>query len=184
MKLHTGENVIDGIPVVVTRRRARHIRIWIKVDGTVAMTIPHWGATLAQGAAFLASKWEWACEARKCVLSRPVPAVRAISASEAAQLQSLLAELHALWADRLGEPATTWKTRRMKTRWGVCNYVRRRITYSLMLAGMPRELVEYVVVHELTHLKAHGHGPRFQAFMDARLPGWRTLRKRLNHRES
>ena len=135
-------------------------------------------------AAFLASKWEWVREARKRVLSRPAPAVRAISASEAMLLQSLLAELHALWADRLGEPATTWKIRRMKTRWGVCNYIQRKITYSLMLAGMPCELVEYVVVHELTHLKAHGHGPRFQAYMDARLPEWRTLRKRLNHRES
>ena len=184
MKLHTGENVIDGIPVVVTRRRARHLRVWVKADGTAAMTIPSRGATLAQGAAFLASKWEWVCEARKRGLSRPAPAVRAISASEAMLLQSLLAELHALWADRLGEPATTWKIRRMKTRWGVCNYVQRKITYSLMLAGMPRELVEYVVVHELTHLKAHGHGPRFQAFMDARLPEWRTLRKRLNHLES
>ena len=184
MKLHTGENAIDGIPVVVTRRRARHIRVWVKADGTVAMTIPFWGATLALGADFLASKWGWVCETRKSVLSRPVPTVRVISANDAAQLQSLLAELHALWVDRLGEPATTWKTRRMKTRWGVCNYVQRRITYSLMLAGMPRELVEYVVVHELTHLKAHGHGPRFQALMDARLPGWRTLRKRLNHWES
>ena len=182
MKLHTGENAIDGIPVIVTRRRARHIRIWVKADGTVAMTIPFWGATLAQGAAFLASKWEWVCKARERVLSRPAPA--AISASEVAQLQSLLAELHALWADRLGEPATTWKVRRMKTRWGVCNYIQRKITYSLMLTRMPSELVEYVVVHELTHLKAHGHGARFQAYMDARLPEWRTLRKQLNHRES
>ena len=91
-------------------------------------------------AAFLASKWEWVREARKRVLSRPAPAVRAISASEAMLLQSLLAELHALWADRLGEPATTWKIRRMKTRWGVCDYARRRITYSLMLAGRPAKV--------------------------------------------
>lgn len=119
-----------------------------------------------------------------CPRSSPASAVRAITAIEAAQLQSLLSELHETWADRLGEPATTWKTRRMKTRWGVCDYARRRITYSLMLAGTPRELVEYVVVHELTHLKTHGHGPEFQALMDARLPEWRTLRKRLNHLES
>ena len=184
MKLHTGENTIDGIPVAVTRRRARHIRIWLKADGTVAMTVPFRGATIEQGADFLASKWDWVCETRKRVLSRPAPAARAVSASDAARLESLLAELHASWANLLGEPATTWKTRRMKTRWGVCNYVRRKITYSTMLAGAPRELVEYVVVHELTHLKAHGHGPGFYALMDARLPGWRALRKRLNRRET
>ena len=179
MKLHTGENTIDGIPVVVTRRRARHIRVWVKADGTVAMTIPFWGATLAQGAAFLASRWEWVCEARTRVLSRPAPAVRVISASEAMLLQSLLAELHALWADRLGEYGVDWKLRRMKTRWGVCNYAKRRITYAVMLAGASRDCVEYVVVHELTHLKAHGHGVRFKALMDERLPDWRVRRRML-----
>ena len=45
----------------------------------------------------------------------------------------------------------------------------------------PRELVEYVVVHELTHLRAHDHGPAFKAFMDARLPDWRLRRRRLRH---
>jgi len=39
------------------------------------------------------------------------------------------------------------------------------------------------VVHELTHLKAASHGPRFYALMDARLPGWKDLRRRLNRRE-
>ena len=51
-----------------------------------------------------------------------------------------------------------------------------------MLALKPRELVEYVVVHELTHLKVHNHGAAFKALMDARLPNWRSLRRRLNAR--
>ena len=76
MKLHTGENTIDGITVVVTRRRARHIRVWVKADGTIAVTIPFWGATLARGADFLASMWGWLCETRKRILSRPAPAAR------------------------------------------------------------------------------------------------------------
>ena len=42
--------------------------------------------------------------------------------------------------------------------------------------------MEYVVVHELTHLRAPNHGPAFYALMDARLPGWRQLRRRLNGR--
>ena len=150
----------------------------------MAVTIPLWRATLAEGAAFLAVKWGWVLNTRQRILARPAPPLREPTPAEISDLASLIAELHALWCARLGEADVQWKLRRMKSRWGVCNYVRQRITYSLMLAGMPRELVEYVVVHELTHLKAHGHGPRFQAFMDARLPGWRTLRKRLNHWES
>ena len=71
----------------------------------------------------------------------------------------------------------------MKSRWGVCNWVKRYVTYSKMLAGKPPAEVEYVVVHELTHLKAHGHGPKFKAYMDARLPDWRERRRRLNGKE-
>ena len=60
---------------------------------------------------------------------------------------------------------------------------KRQITYNAELARVPRELVEYVVVHELTHLKAANHGPRFYALMDERLPGWKLLRRKLNKRE-
>jgi predicted metal-dependent hydrolase len=53
------------------------------------------------------------------------------------------------------------------------------VVYSAALARVPRELVEYVVVHELTHLKAHGHGEDWKRLMDMRLPEWRLLRRRL-----
>ena len=97
-------------------------------------------------------------------------------------LERLLTELHTLWTARLNEPGVTWKLRRMKTLWGVCHFSKRQITYARQLALKPRELVEYVVVHELTHLKVHNHGAAFKALMDARLPNWRQLRRRLNAR--
>jgi len=145
--------------------------------------VPHWWATLAQGAEFLAAKWDWVLDARARVLARP-PAAPPLEASdlEVLLLERLLAELHTLWTARLNEPGVTWKLRRMKTLWGVCHFSKRQITYARQLALKPRELVEYVVVHELTHLKAHNHGPAFKALMDARLPNWRSLRRRLNAR--
>ena len=60
---------------------------------------------------------------------------------------------------------------------------KRQTTYNAELARVPRELVEYVVVHELTHLQAANHGPRFYALMDKRLPGWKLRRRTLNKRE-
>ena len=48
---------------------------------------------------------------------------------------------------------------------------------------MPRELVEYVVVHELSHLQAANHGLRFYVLMDGRLPDLKHLRRKLNKRE-
>lgn len=179
--IKSGENFIDGVPVRVVRRRGRRINIRILDDGTVRLMVPHWWATLAQGMEFLAAKWGWVLDARARVLARP-PAAPPIEASdlEVLLLERLLTELHTLWTARLNEPGVTWKLRRMKTLWGVCHFAKRQITYARQLALKPRELVEYVVVHELTHLKVHNHGPAFKALMDARLPNWRQLRRRLN----
>ena len=109
----------------------------------------------------------------------PPPPIEA-SDLEVLLLERMLTELHTLWTARLNEPGVTWKLRRMKTLWGVCHFSKRQITYAQQLALKPRELVEYVVVHELTHLKVHNHGSAFKALMDARLPNWRQLRRRLN----
>lgn len=51
IRLHSGENVIDGITVTVVRRRTKRIIVRVKPGGEVAVTIPHWRATLAEGAA-------------------------------------------------------------------------------------------------------------------------------------
>ena len=82
-----------------------------------------------------------------------------------------------------GEANVTWQIRAVKSMWGCCHWRTRRITYNAELANKPRELVEYVVVHELTHLVAHNHGSQFYALMNARLPGWKVLRRQLNSRQ-
>ena len=182
--IHSGENIVDGVPVEVERKRVRRTSIRVKPDGRVAVSVPKWGATLAEAESFLRSKWRWVLKVRAEALSRPPPAADVPPTdAELAALSALLGDLTARWAARLAEPGVTWRLRAMKTLWGSCHIVRRRITYNSDLAKVPRELVEYVVVHELTHLKAANHGPRFYALMDARLPGWQELRRRLNKRD-
>lgn len=181
--LRTGHNEIDGVSVEVVRKRVRRINIRIGPDGGVRLSVPRGRATLREGEAFLKEKWAWVVKARADVLARP-PAVRApVAADELAALESLLRELNATWSARLGEPGVAWKVRRVKSVWGCCHWRSRRVTYNAELAHAPRELVEYVVVHEFTHFAIHGHGPKFHALMDRRLPSWKILRRRLNGRD-
>jgi len=179
MRLHEGMNYVDGIPVMLTRKSTRRINLRVAQDGTVCLSVPRRWATIAEGESFLRANWPWAVASRAKVLAQPVKAQKPVSQEELSALLSMLGELHSEWCARLGEVGVTWKTRRMKTLWGSCHYSKRHVVYSVSLARVARELVEYVVVHELTHLRAHDHGPAFQALMDARLPGWRDLRRRL-----
>ncbi|MGN0848031.1 MAG: M48 family metallopeptidase [Kiritimatiellia bacterium] len=181
--LRTGLNSFDGIPVVVARKRIRRINLRVDPEGRICLSIPIGWATMAAGEAFLRANWKWCLTARARVLARPAALRTPPTEERLAALRALLDELHAIWTARLAEPDVTWRLRRMKTLWGSCNWRRRRITYNTDLAHAPRALVEYVVVHELSHLRVHNHGPMFRALMDARLPGWPTLRRRLNKRE-
>lgn len=182
--IRSGENLVRGVPVTVTRRRARRINIRVSADGRVGLTVPYHWATLAEAEAFLLSKWDWVEKTRRAAQANPAPAKTPVAAAERARLEALLGELHAAWCRRLGEAGVAWKLRAMKSIWGSCHWRKRLVTYNTELARQPRELVEYVVAHELTHLQAHDHGPRFQALMDARLPDWRARRSRLNHPKS
>lgn len=69
---------------------------------------------------------------------------------------------------------------RMKTKWGSCNSSARHVRLNTELARKPTEYLEYVLVHEMAHLRFPSHGQRFVALMDQALPNWRDLREGLN----
>jgi predicted metal-dependent hydrolase len=96
------------------------------------------------------------------------------------QVAGALPDLETRWSEALGVTVGTWTVRRMSSRWGSCNPETGRITLNLELAAEPPELLEYIVVHEMAHLREPGHGRRFQRLMDRHLPDWRHLRRRLN----
>jgi len=69
--------------------------------------------------------------------------------------------------------------RAMKRRWGSCSPAG-RLTLNPNLVKAPRECIDYVLIHELCHLKEHNHGPRFYRMLDAQMPNWRTVKQRLD----
>lgn len=96
------------------------------------------------------------------------------------QLENVLDTMVQRWQTLLCEPNVNWTIREMRTEWGSCTPRRRTLRFNLHLAHMPLECVEYVVVHELTHLQAANHGPAFKALMTVRLPDWQERKRRLN----
>ncbi len=63
-------------------------------------------------------------------------------------------------------------------RWGSCN-TRREVRLAWRLAKAPRELIDYVICHELAHLRHMNHSPAFWAEVERQLPDHAALRKRL-----
>ena len=84
------------------------------------------------------------------------------------------------WEKITGRYCDSWQTKYMTTRWGTCNTNTRKIWLNLQLAKKPIECLEYVILHELAHLKIHNHSKDFVAILDKHMPYWRETRKLLN----
>lgn len=82
-------------------------------------------------------------------------------------------------AERHGITAEDFEIRRMKNRWGSCT-TEGHILLNPYLIIAPKQCIEYVIVHELCHLKEHNHSPAFYRLLQVLMPDWEQRRERLN----
>ncbi len=76
--------------------------------------------------------------------------------------------------------APPWRHRYMRAQWGSCT-AGGRITLNTHLVKLPDALIEYVIAHEMCHLRYMNHGPDFHRLMDASMADWKQRRRQLNH---
>jgi predicted metal-dependent hydrolase len=95
-------------------------------------------------------------------------------------LHELVPKLIAKWEPILGVKVSGYFLQRMKTKWGSCNHHAGNIRLNTELVKKPKDLVEYVVVHEMAHLLEPTHSERFVALLDQHWPHWRECRAELN----
>ena len=95
-------------------------------------------------------------------------------------LKAEIAKRLPLWEEKTGLYCEGWQTKYMTTKWGVCNPATKHIWLNLQLAKKPIECLDYVILHELAHLRVKDHGPAFVAILDQYMPYWRDRKKLLN----
>ncbi len=157
--------------------RARRPRVEVRPDGEVVLTIPGRGSRAA-ALRFLEDSRAWiertrarlATVARECppVVSVDRGALRARAGQQACQL---LEEESA----RLGLHHRGLRIRDPRSRWGSCG-PDGRIMLSMRLALAPPDVFRYVAIHELCHLRWHGHGPRFWDLVRRQMPEFEAHR--------
>ena len=84
------------------------------------------------------------------------------------------------WETKLSVRVAAYFLQRMKTQWGGCNHRAGNIRLNTELVKKPKDLLEYVVVHEMLHLIEPTHSTRFVALLDQHYPTWREARAELN----
>ena len=100
-----------------------------------------------------------------------------------AELRPVLETYVRKWAKEMDEEPTTfdWSILLMQKQWGSCLTSARKIQFNLLLSRVPLRCIEYIVVHEMVHLKEHRHNKNFISIIDKYLPDWQLRKKDLDN---
>jgi predicted metal-dependent hydrolase len=137
--------------------------------------------TLIEGAArgSLRLKEDGALEMRLRAGSSEAGRSRLLDAWYRERLMELIPPLLAHWQNALGVRASSWSVRKMRGRWGSCNPRAARLIFSLALARVAPQCLDYVIVHELAHLLEPSHGKHFYTLVERHYPDWKAARRLL-----
>ena len=95
-------------------------------------------------------------------------------------LHIFIQEIIPKWEKTLGVKVNAYFVQRMKTKWGSCNHRAGNIRLNTELIKKPKDLIEYVIVHEMAHLLYPTHSEKYVALMNRIYPSWREARMELN----
>lgn len=156
----------------VRHRRARRYVLSVEADGRLRVTIPP-GGSRREAEAFAERNAEWVARQRARMPReyRPVDGHRTIRDQARRELPKRLLELaacHGLAVSRVS-------IRNQRSRWGSCGRDG-HICLNWRLILMPPLVCNYVLVHELMHLRLMDHSPAFWRLVAAALPDYRTAR--------
>jgi predicted metal-dependent hydrolase len=157
----------------VRMRQARRYVMRVRADGDLRVTIPR-GGSKSEAERFVERHRAWAERQRSRTLEarRPPAELRALRARAAIELPPhllALAAAHGLTVARVS-------IRDQRSRWGSCS-PKGHIALNFRLLLMPAEVREYILIHELMHLKQANHSRRFWRLVEAACPSFRDAER-------
>jgi predicted metal-dependent hydrolase len=156
--------------------RAKHLRITIKQDKTIRVTMPRKG-NLREAKEFLLSKTSWI---QKHLRKIDQNAIQKIPDSniDLEKARAYLFNRLNYFAQKYNFSYNRAVFRRQKTKWGSCSG-RNNINLNINLVTLPEQLQDYVLLHELVHTKHKNHGKAFWMELDRLTGDAKKLRKEM-----
>ncbi len=96
----------------------------------------------------------------------------------AKELRHILDERIPYWEGVTGLHSSGYGIRLMSGRWGSCNVRTRKLMFNSYLASRDSEFIDYLVIHELGHIRYPDHGAAFKAYLTTYCPEWKEIAKR------
>lgn len=170
---------VEGVGNVLFERsvRAKYINISVRHSGTVRVAVP--GRTSYEKALeFVHSKSDWVNKhlSRMEKVEKKIPLAKV----EKAHARKILIPRLKYLAEKHGFEYNRVALRNQKTRWGSCSSTN-NINLNINLAALPQDLMDYVILHELTHTKVKNHSKDFWNHLGKHIPNPKLQNKKLKN---
>jgi predicted metal-dependent hydrolase len=158
-------------------RRARRYVLRMRPDGTLRVAVPPFGS-LAEATSFVQSQGAWIAQQRfrvvRAAAAQPTP--EEVARLKARAVRELPERLLAL-AARHGFTVSRVTVRAQRTLWGSCSRGRASISLNWRLVRMPDDVRDYILLHELAHLRHADHSMAFWRLVAAICPTYRDAHR-------
>lgn len=184
MKQYTIFSLRNCISVEIIRSGRKTTGLEVKPDGQVLARVPK-HLTDREIKRFIDSHKKWviekvrlAGERQREKTSMELSPLSELSAQERKAVKERITDRVQYYGARMGVVYERISVRDQKTRWGSCS-AKGNLNFNYRLYYLPEELLDYVVVHELSHRRHMNHSKEFWQEVETYFPDYRTCRKRL-----
>lgn len=180
--LNNKNKIIQAIPYrVKVSRRARRMRIAVYSDSSVVLTVP-WGFGQGYAEKFIRQKQQWILKSLNYFKKFGNRVIIKSGKREYRKYRepalSLVRARVESWNKFYGFRYNTVNIKNQKTRWGSCSK-KGNLNFNYKIVHLPKPVLDYLIVHELCHLKEFNHSKSFWGLVGQGVPEYKRLRAEL-----
>ncbi|MBR3245673.1 MAG: DUF45 domain-containing protein [Parasporobacterium sp.] len=166
---------INGIEIELQKKKIKNLHLHVRPDGSVYLSVPKW-VSEAEAVRFARLNADWIRSQKRKFEEKPG---KEYYEGRKKELEEKIRLLLPVWEERTGLYCDSWHTRYMTSRWGSCIPSKKRLCFNLQLVDQPEASLQYVILHELLHLRHPGHGAEFKRDLSFFMPDWKTYSNQL-----
>ena len=156
-------------------RKNRSIRLTVNSDGTIKLTCPYFISN-DEILNFIKDKESWIRKAiSKIQNTTKLSNFEPLNTRQKKELYLRICVFVNKYEMLLNTKVQKFTIRKMKTLWGSCSYLNKCIRFNSMLYYMSDDFLEYIVLHEITHIFVHNHSKEFYAIIKKYMPNYKKI---------